>query len=83
MLSQTEIERTALNILAEFKPYLTPDRQLYMHTSAACVKPIVRAEFDAAISALLAKEPAQIARIVKDDGNKFAITSAGEARLLE
>lgn len=83
MVKQTDIERCALNILNEFKPYLAPDRQFYTHTSAACVKPITRGEFDAAIAALLAKEPPQITCIKKDDGNKFAITSAGEARLCE
>lgn len=83
MLTQAQIERTILSVLAEMKPYATPDRALFSHTSAACAQPIVRREYEEAINSLLAKTPPQILCLKKDDGNKFTITAEGEARLGE
>lgn len=79
----TQIERTILQVLDETKPYLVPANVLFGHTSTAAVRPITRAEFDAALDTLLAKEPPQIFAGKTDDTVKYKITSAGEARLLE
>ena len=83
MLSRTQIERNILSVLSEMKPYAVGDKPLFSHTSAAGAQPIVRAEYDAAIQALLTKDAPQIRCLKTDDGNKFTITAEGEARLCE